>query len=184
MATTHSPNPNQTAVLGGGCFWCLEAAFQQIAGIEAVTSGYAGGQQASPSYDEVSAGTTGHAEVVQLQFDPDIISYRDILEIFWTIHDPTTKDRQGHDQGSQYRSIILYANDEQQQAAEASKKQVQTLWPQPVVTEVMPLRQFYPAEDYHQNYFRNHPEQAYCQIVINPKLQHLRERFASRLKVQ
>ncbi|MDB5178549.1 MAG: Peptide methionine sulfoxide reductase msrA [Patescibacteria group bacterium] len=173
---------NQTAVLGGGCFWCLEAAYQEIEGIGRVVSGYAGGQVPNPSYEQVSGGATGHAEVVQLTFHPNVVTYADILDIFWAIHDPTTPGRQGHDVGPQYRSIILYADDEQKRLAESSKQHIQTLWPQPVITEIVPLEAFYPAEKYHQNYFRSHPEQAYCQAVINPKLQKLREKFHDRLK--
>lgn len=172
----------QTATLGGGCFWCLEAAFQEIAGVVKVVSGYAGGQTLHPTYEQVSSGQTGHAEVVQLIFDPAVISYQDILEVFWTIHDPTTLNRQGADIGSQYRSVILYVTDEQKADAEQSKAAVQKLWPDPVVTQIAPLEKFWQAEDYHQNYFKSHPEQAYCQVVINPKLQKLRQKFQARLK--
>lgn len=177
-----SSRTTERAVLGGGCFWCLEAAYQEIAGIKGSLSGYAGGQIAHPTYEQVSSGTTGHAEVVQLTYEPATITYEDILEIFWAIHDPTTSNRQGNDVGSQYRSIILYANERQKQLAEYSKSHIQKLWPQPVVTEVKPLKHFYRAEDYHQNYFRQHPQQAYCQIVINPKLHKLRQKFHDRLK--
>lgn len=179
---TSHPHTTSKAVLGGGCFWCLEAVYQEVAGIESVMSGYAGGQMPDPTYEQVSSGATGHAEVVKLAFDPAIISYNDVLDIFWAIHDPTTPGRQGNDVGSQYRSIILYADDEQKQTAEQSKAAVAKLWPNPVVTEIKPLEAFYEAEDYHQNYFRNHPEQAYCQLIINPKLQKLREKFHDRLK--
>lgn len=172
----------ETATLGGGCFWCLEAAYQQIRGVEQVVSGYAGGQTVSPTYEQVSGGGTGHAEVVQVQFDPAVLSYTDVLDIFWAIHDPTTPGRQGNDVGSQYRSIILYADEEQKQVAEKSISTVAKLWPNPIVTQIEPLDKFYPAEDYHQNYFNNHPEQGYCQAVINPKLQKLRQKFTDRLK--
>jgi peptide-methionine (S)-S-oxide reductase len=172
----------KTAVLAGGCFWCLEAVYQEIAGVTQVVSGYAGGHTANPTYEQVAAGRTGHAEVVQVTYDPAVISYDDILDIFWTIHDPTTVDRQGNDAGPQYRSIILYNNEQQQAQAEHSRDAVQKLWPNPVATQIVPLQKFYPAEDYHQNYFRNHSEQAYCQIVINPKLKKLREKFKARLK--
>jgi peptide-methionine (S)-S-oxide reductase len=172
----------ETAVLAGGCSWCLEAAYQEIAGVESVVSGYAGGHVPNPSYEQVSSGTTGHAETVRVTYDPDVISYSDILEIFWTIHNPTTPNRQGNDVGTQYRSVIFYESDQQKRLAEASKAEIAKLWPDPVVTEITSLKRFYKAEDYHQNYFRNHPEAAYCQVVINPKLHKLREKFASRLK--
>jgi len=172
----------QVATLGGGCFWCLEAAYQQIRGVEQVVSGYAGGTTTNPTYGRVCGGTTGHAEVVQITFDPTVITYPDILGIFWAIHDPTTPDRQGHDVGSEYRSIILYTGPEQRTEAETSKAAVQELWLSPIVTEIVPLERFYPAESYHQNYFQSHPSQAYCQIVINPKLEKLKAEFATRLK--
>ena len=183
-AALSAPSPKQleTAVLGGGCFWCLEAAFQEIAGVVRVVSGYAGGHKANPTYEQVCAGNTGHAEVVQVDYDANIITYTDILDIFWSLHNPTTPDRQGNDVGPQYRSLILYVTDQQREQAEASRSQTQKLWPEPIVTEILPLDTFYPAEDYHQNYFVNHPEQAYCQIVINPKLVKLRQKFRARLK--
>jgi len=179
--TTQNPH-TETAILAGGCFWCLEAAYQEITGVESVVSGYAGGHVPDPSYERVSTGTTGHAETVSITYDPDVISYSDILDIFWTIHNPTTPNRQGNDVGTQYRSVIFYTDDEQKRLAEASKAEVAKLWPDPVVTEIVPLEQFFKAEDYHQNYYRNHPEAAYCQVVINPKLHKLREKFAARLK--
>lgn len=172
----------QTITLGGGCFWCLEAAYQRIQGITKVLSGYAGGTVPNPSYEAVCTGRTGHAEVVQVTFDPAIITLDEVLQIFWAIHDPTMPDRQGHDVGSEYRSIILYSNEEQRQVAEASKLKVQELWPDPLVTQVVSLEHFYPAEAYHQNYFNTHPEAAYCQIVINPKLEVLKKEFAARLR--
>ena len=172
----------QTATLGGGCFWCLEAVYQEIEGVERVVSGYAGGTVEDPSYEAVCSGKTGHAEVVQVYFDPDVLSYADILEVFWAIHNPTTPDRQGHDFGSQYRSIILTGDDAQQDAAEHSRDSIAKLWPDPVVTEILSLVIFYEAESHHQNYFRSNPERAYCQAVINPKLVHLRAAFAGRLK--
>lgn len=175
-------NNFQQAVLGGGCFWCLEAAYQQIAGVSEVEPGYAGGHWPDPTYERVCSGTTGHAEVVRVTFDPAVIDFEAVLEIFWTIHDPTTPNRQGHDVGSEYRSMILYADENQRRQAEASKAQTQKLWPDPVVTEIVPLEKFWPAEAYHRNYFQTHPEQAYCQVVINPKLEKLRQRFAERLK--
>lgn len=177
-----SHQPTQTIVLGGGCFWCLEAVYQMIEGVTHVTSGYADGATKNPGYQEVGMGSTGHAEVVKVEFDPAVIALSDILEIFWTIHDPTTQDRQGNDAGSQYRSIILYDGESQRQIAEDSKSAVVPLWNKPIVTQILPLTKFYEAEDYHQNYYRNNPDQGYCQVIINPKLAKLREKFASRLK--
>lgn len=175
-------NEQQTATLGGGCFWCLEASYQLIKGVEKVVNGYAGGHTDNPTYESVSTRTTGHAEVVQIHFDPKIITYKEILDIFWAIHDPTTLNRQGNDVGDDYRSIILFNDAKQKEVSEESIKEVAKLWPNPIVTELKPLEHFYPAEDYHQNYFNNHPEQAYCQIVINPKLEKLRRKFEARLK--
>jgi peptide-methionine (S)-S-oxide reductase len=172
----------ESAILGGGCFWCLDAAFREISGIENVICGYAGGQWPDPSYERVSAGTTGHAEVVEIFFDPEIISYTDVLDIFWVIHDPTTKNAQGHDIGSQYRSIILYQSEDQKNIAAQSIAEIAKLWPNPVVTELLPLEKFYPAEDYHQEYFAKNPGQGYCVAVINPKLVKIREKFKARLK--
>jgi peptide-methionine (S)-S-oxide reductase len=171
-----------TATLGGGCFWCLEASYQLIKGVKDVVSGYAGGNKPNPTYEEVSNGDTNHVEVVQISYDPSVINYTDILEVFWAIHNPTTPDRQGNDVGTQYRSAIFYMNEDQKKIAEESKAGVAKLWPDPIVTEIVPLEHFYPAEEYHQNYFKNHPEQAYCQLVINPKLQKLRQKFTARLK--
>lgn len=172
----------EIATLGGGCFWCLDAAYRQIKGVTDVVSGYAGGQKESPTYEQVCDGTTGHAEVVQVHFDPDIIAYEDILDIFWVIHDPTTPGRQGNDVGSQYRSVIFYSDERQRQAAEDSAMRIAKLWPNPIVTEIKKLERFYPAEEYHQNYFAKNPTQGYCQAVINPKLQKLRQKFTDRLK--
>jgi peptide-methionine (S)-S-oxide reductase len=172
-----------TAYLGGGCFWCLDAAFREISGIIDVVSGYAGGHWPNPTYERVTTGTTGHAEIVKVIFDPSIIEYNDVLDIFWVIHDPTTKDRQGYDVGTQYRSIILYGSDEEKTIAENSIAEIAKLWPQPVTTELVPLETFYPAEDYHQDYFAKNPAQGYCTAVINPKLVKIREKFKARLKV-
>lgn len=171
----------QSIVLGGGCFWCLEAAYQLIKGVTKVTSGFAGGKTENPSYYAVVGGTTGHAEVVRLEFDLTVISLEDILDVFWAIHDPTTLNRQGNDVGTQYRSIILYEGDEQKKVAEKSINEVAKLWPNEIVTELKPLEHFYEAEVEHQNYFKNHPAQAYCQVIINPKLSKLREKFAEKL---
>jgi len=171
------------ATLGGGCFWCLDAAYRQIDGVTGVVSGYAGGSRPNPTYQQVCTGATGHAEVVQVEFDPEVISYGDILDIFWSIHDPTTKDRQGADVGTQYRSVIFTHDDAQAATARASRDAIQQAWPRPVVTEIEPLPAFYPAEEYHQDYFARNPQQGYCQAVINPKLAKLRQHHAARLKV-
>jgi peptide-methionine (S)-S-oxide reductase len=172
----------EIATLAGGCFWCLDAAYRQIDGVTGVVSGYAGGHRPDPSYEQVSAGSTGHAEVVNVEFDPEVISFPEILEIFWTIHDPTTLNRQGADVGTQYRSAIFYHDDAQKAAAEASRDAVQELWSNPLVTEIVPLQAFYPAEDYHQDYYAKNPGQGYCVAVINPKLKKLREHHLGRIK--
>lgn len=174
----------QVATLGGGCFWCLEAVYQEMSGIHEVISGYAGGDEPDPTYRQVGSGTTGHAEVVQLRFDPQVVSYREILEVFFTIHDPTTLNRQGADVGPQYRSIILYHDPEQKQAAEQviAAFEQQKIWSRPIVTEVEPLERFYMAEDYHQNYYRSNPRQPYCTVVIDPKVTKFRKAFADKLK--
>ena len=174
----------ETATLGGGCFWCLDAAYREIDGVTGVVSGYAGGQRPNPTYEQVCTGKTGHAEVVQVEFDPDVLSFADVLDILWSIHDPTTRDRQGADVGTQYRSVIFYADDDQRRVAEASRDAIQQAWPNPVVTEILPLEAFYPAEEYHQNYFARNPNQGYCQLIINPKLKKLRDRYAARLKAR
>jgi len=169
----------ETATLGGGCFWCLEAIYQNVKGVSLVVSGYAGGSVDNPSYQAVCSGTTGHAEVMQITFDPDVISYDNILYIFWRMHDPTTPNRQGADVGTQYRSIIFYHDETQQEIAEHSRKQADAsgLWDNAIVTEVVPLTRFYPAEDYHQNYYRNNPRQAYCTMVIDPKVDKFKKSF-------
>lgn len=173
----------ESIVLGGGCFWCLDAAYRRVKGIMTVTSGYAGSQWPNPTYERICTGTTGHAEVVKLDFDPAVISLQTILEIFWMLHDPTTLNRQGNDAGTQYRSIILFNSAEQQQAIQASiHKIAKELWGDKVTTEVAPLEKFYPAEDYHQDYFNKNPEQGYCQVIINPKLEKLTKKFAQLLK--
>ncbi len=167
----------ETATLGGGCFWCMEAAYQQLKGVISVTSGYAGGTTANPTYEEVCSGRTGHAEVVQVVFDPTAISYRDIIDFFWEAHNPTTRNRQGADVGSQYRSIILYANPEQKSIAEASLREAQKRFDQPIVTEIVPLAAFYQAEKYHQDYYNRNASSPYCRAVITPKLQKLKKYF-------
>jgi len=167
------PPALQTAVFGMGCFWCSEALYERFRGVQVAVCGYAGGDKANPSYEEVSSGTTGHAEVVQVTFDPSVITYQQLLDIFWEVHDPTTLNRQGPDEGTQYRSLILYANDEQKRLAEASKAAAQKKFSGPLTTEISPLKTFYPAEDYHQSYFKKHPDAPYCYYVIGPKLQKL-----------
>ena len=174
----------ETATLGGGCFWCIEAAYQEVDGVESVQSGYAGGDVPNPTYRQVCTGDTGHAEVTQIAFNPDVISYRDLLEIFFTIHNPTTKDRQGPDVGSQYRSIILYHDEGQRETATSVIEMLESenVFDDPIVTEVEPLDMFYEAEPEHENYYRNNPEAAYCQSVISPKLSKLRQKHADKLR--
>jgi peptide-methionine (S)-S-oxide reductase len=170
------------ATLGGGCFWCLEAVYTELRGVERVISGYAGGSVAQPTYEQVCSGGTGHAEVVQVSFDPAEISYRDILDVFFTIHDPTTLNRQGADVGTQYRSAIFYHSAEQQQTATQVIGELKDVYSDPIVTEVQPLDRFYPAEGYHQDYFARNPGQPYCQFVVAPKVAKARQKFLSRLK--
>lgn len=172
------------ATLAGGCFWCLEAVFERLRGVERVVSGYTGGHVPNPSYEAVCAGATGHAEAVQVTFDPGVISYRELLELFFAFHDPTTLDRQGPDVGTQYRSAIFYHDAEQERVAREviAELERERVWHAPIVTELRPLEVFYPAEGYHQQYYRRHPRQLYCQAVIAPKLAKLRGRYADRLK--
>ena len=172
----------ELATLAGGCFWCLDAVYRDLRGVEQVVSGYMGGQTANPSYELVCTGTSGHAEVVQITFDPDVISYRELLEVFFTIHDPTTLNRQGADSGTQYRSAIFYHSQEQKATAEEVIAAVQPLWGNPIVTEVAPTDTFYPGEDYHQDYFNNNPNQPYCQAVIEPKVAKARATFLEKLR--
>ena len=174
----------ELATLGGGCFWCLEAAYGAVEGIEAVQSGYAGGDVPNPSYQQVCTGRTGHAEVVQLRSDPEVTGYRDLLEIFFTLHDPTTLNRQGADVGTQYRSVIFHHDEEQRRIAEELMRELSEagIWQDPIVTQLEPLPTFYPAEDYHRDYYVRNTEQPYCQVVIAPKLSKLRQKFAARLK--
>lgn len=180
----NSPGRTETATLGGGCFWCLEPLFEELEGVLNVVVGYAGGMTPDPDYRQVCTGTTGHAEVVQITFDPDIISYQEILEVFFSIHDPTTLNRQGADVGTQYRSIILYHDQSQKEIAEAVMREMteEGIWQHPVVTEVLPYQVFYEAEEYHQEYFRKNPYQGYCAVVISPKLSKFRKKFRERLK--
>lgn len=175
----HEASENGIATLGGGCFWCQEAVFSELRGVRNVVSGYSGGTIENPGYDEVCSGRTGHAEVVRVMFDPAIISYREILDVFFTIHDPTQLNRQGHDVGTQYRSVIFTHSGEQMEIA---KRTLGELGVAPVVTEVLPAGKFYPAENYHQKYFENNAYQPYCRFVVKPKLQEFRSRFAGKLK--
>jgi peptide-methionine (S)-S-oxide reductase len=174
----------EVATLAGGCFWCLETVYDQLRGVDDVVSGYAGGRVQNPSYKEVCAGTTGHAEVIQLTFDPTAISFREILEVFFTVHDPTTLNRQGADVGTQYRSAIFYHSPEQKAMAEQVISEINAakIWPASIVTEVTPFQEFYPAEDYHQEYFARNPTQGYCSFVIAPKVAKFRKQYLSRLK--
>jgi peptide-methionine (S)-S-oxide reductase len=174
----------EVATLGGGCFWCLEAVYEDLKGVENVESGYSGGFVENPTYRQVCSETTGHAEVVQVTFAPEVISFREILEVFFTIHDPTTLNRQGADVGTQYRSAIFYHDEEQRRVAEdlISELEAEGLWPNPIVTEVTPFDRYYRAEDYHQEYFRNNSYQPYCQVVIAPKVAKFRKKYLEKLK--
>lgn len=177
-------NGKEVATLGGGCFWCLEAVYDELKGVEQVESGYAGGRVPNPTYHQVCTGKTGHAEVVQIVFDPNEITFRNILEVFFTIHDPTTLNRQGADVGTQYRSVIFYHTPEQKQVAEEVIRELEAarVWKDPIVTEIAPFEAFYRAEDYHQEYYRNNAYQPYCQVVISPKLDKFRKTFAEKRK--
>lgn len=174
----------ETITLGGGCFWCLEAAFQTIRGVQSVISGYSGGARPDPTYQQVCSGATGHAEVVQVEFDTDAISLETLLRVFFAIHDPTTLNRQGADVGTQYRSVIFYHSEDQRETAERVMTELagEGIWSSPVVTQLEPLSRFYPAESYHQDYYRQHPGQGYCQAVISPKLAKLRAAYAALLR--
>ncbi|MCB9069709.1 MAG: peptide-methionine (S)-S-oxide reductase MsrA [Calditrichae bacterium] len=172
------------ATFGGGCFWCVEAVFLELKGVEKVVSGYAGGKIPNPTYEQICSGTTGHAEVIQIAFDPAVISYDQLLTVFWHVHDPTTLNRQGADVGTQYRSTIMVHNEEQRSIAEVSKAETDAsgLWNDPIVTEIVPLDVFYPAESYHQDYYNRNPRQGYCSFVIAPKMQKFRKEFADWLR--
>jgi len=176
----------EVATLGGGCFWCTEAVFSLLKGVEKVESGYSGGKMENPTYEKVSTGTTGHVEVVQISFNPDMISFKEILEVFFSSHDPTTLNRQGQDIGTQYRSVIFYHDDQQKIIAEqVIKKLTETkTWNKPIVTQIEPFKIFYKAEEYHQNYFKNHPEKTYCSIIIAPKINKLKQHYLGKLKLQ
>lgn len=174
----------ETVTFGSGCFWCTEAVFEQLKGVSSVVSGYSGGHVENPSYEQVTTGRTGHAEVCQIQFDPEQISFEDMLEVFFNTHDPTTLNRQGNDVGTQYRSVIFYRTEDQREIAERVKTELDNsgTWKTPIVTEIVPLEKFYPAEDYHQNYFRNNPNQGYCRMVIAPKLDKFEKVFKLKIK--
>jgi len=182
--TTASSGSGTTemATLGGGCFWCVEAVYQELNGVLKVESGYSGGHVSNPTYREIGTGTTGHAEVAQITYDPAVVTFEEILEVFFTVHDPTTLNRQGNDVGTQYRSVIFYHNDAQKTIAEAAKSAATELWANPIVTQIAPLDKFYKAEDYHQNYYRDNPSQPYCVYVVGPKVKKFREKFAEKLK--
>ena len=172
----------EIATLGGGCFWCLEAVYQQLKGVQAVESGYADGHVKNPTYEQVCEGSTGHAEAVRVTFDPDIVSYRDILEIFFTIHDPTTLNRQGNDSGTQYRSVIYFHSPQQHEMAKHVIAEMANVWDAPLVTELSPAGEYYKAEDYHQNYFQQNQMQGYCAFVVAPKVAKLRKIFSDKIK--
>jgi peptide-methionine (S)-S-oxide reductase len=174
----------EVATLAGGCFWCLEAVFKEVKGVQRVLSGYTGGKKENPTYDDVCSDKTGHAEALDITFFPDVISYREILEIFFTVHDPTTMNRQGHDTGSQYRSAVFYHDEAQKSIAEKVIGEINNahIWSSPIVTELKPYTKFYSAEEYHRDYFENHPEQGYCQAIIAPKVLKFRQKWAGKLK--
>lgn len=174
----------ETATFAAGCFWCVEAVFSCLRGVETVVSGYAGGRVPNPTYAQVCSGTTDHAEVVQVTFDPEVISFSELLEVFWRSHDPTTRNRQGADVGTQYRSAIFFRDENQRQVAERSKGEAEAagFWPAPIVTEIVPHANFYPAEEGHQDYYRQNPDQLYCRVVIDPKIHKLKKEFVDKLK--
>lgn len=184
MTQLSSSGQKETATFGNGCFWCTEAIFKSLKGVETVESGYSGGKIKNPTYREVCSGLTGHAEVIQITFDPSVITYDELLEVFWETHDPTTPNRQGADVGTQYRSAVFYHTPEQKEAAEKYKAELnkQNVYNKPVVTEITPFDKFYKAEDYHQNYYANNPTQGYCQMIIVPKLEKFRKVFKDKLK--
>ena len=181
---SNSTERNQAATLGGGCFWCLEAVYDELRGVQSVVSGYAGGNVPHPTYEAVCSGSTGHAEVVQVTYDPAALSFRDLLDVFFTIHDPTTLNRQGNDVGTQYRSTVFTHDDDQRIAAEQviEEMTLASVWDDPIVTEITPLETFYRAEEYHQQYFKKNPFQPYCLVVVRPKVSKFRKQFISNLK--
>jgi peptide-methionine (S)-S-oxide reductase len=175
-STPTGSGQTEVAVLGGGCFWCIEAVYQRLPGVKSVTSGYAGGHVANPTYQDVCTGDTGHAEVARIEFDPAVLTYEKLLEVFFEAHDPTTLNRQGADEGTQYRSVVFYLNEEQHKVAARAKISAQSHWDDPIVTEIKPLTHFYAAENYHQDYFNQHPNQGYCSFVIRPKVKKLQDK--------
>jgi peptide-methionine (S)-S-oxide reductase len=183
MTLLPTPPGKEIATLAGGCFWCTEAIFRELKGVEQVEPGYAGGQTVNPTYEQVCSGTTGHAEAIQITFDPKLLSFRDLLDIFFTTHDPTTRNRQGADVGTQYRSTIFYHSQQQKESAAQVIHEIEEakVWTAPIVTEVVPFTNFYRAEDYHQNYFALHAQQPYCQVVIAPKVAKFREHYRAKL---
>jgi peptide-methionine (S)-S-oxide reductase len=184
LEPAESPRGMAKATFGAGCFWCTEAVFQQLKGVQSVVSGYSGGSVKNPTYRQVCTGTTGHAEAIQVTYDPAVISYEELLEVFWQTHDPTTRDRQGNDVGPQYRSVIFYHTDEQKRLAEHYKQQLDAsgAFPSPIVTEIVPFTEFYRAEGYHQNYFEENPAQSYCRAIIRPKVEKVKKVFRNKLK--
>ncbi|UAY53714.1 peptide-methionine (S)-S-oxide reductase MsrA [Ferruginibacter albus] len=184
MTTTNSSQKTDTATFGNGCFWCTEAVFQELKGVLKVTSGYSGGTVENPTYKQVCTGTTGHAECLQIVYDPSVISYDELLEVFWKTHDPTTLNRQGNDVGTQYRSVVFYHSDEQKAKAEKYKDELNKAgaYPDPIVTIIEPFTKFYPAEDYHQNYFNENGDEPYCRLVIRPKVEKFEKVFKDKLK--
>jgi len=174
----------QIATFGGGCFWCIEAVMQRLKGVDEVVSGYTGGSVKNPTYKDICSGSTGHAEVIQVTFNPDVISYEDLINIFMTSHDPTTLNQQGADRGTQYRSAIFYHDDEQKAITVKVISELMEYFPAPIVTQVVPLDIFYPAEDYHQDYYNSNPDAVYCRVVIDPKIKKLKDKYADQLKLQ
>ncbi len=181
---TDNKKNNDIAYLAGGCFWCFEAIFQNLQGVEEVTSGYSGGNVKNPTYEQVCSGKTGHAEVIKIEYDTSLITYKELLEVFFTTHDPTTLNRQGNDVGTQYRSVIFYQTQDQKIAAEQMKSEIENkkIWDNTIVTEISPLREFYEAEEFHQEYFLNNPTQSYCNVVIEPKVSKFRKQYSEKLK--
>jgi peptide-methionine (S)-S-oxide reductase len=189
FSTVSAAEPTPTgktefAVVGGGCFWCTEAQYEMLKGVKAVVSGYANGTKENPTYKEVCTGTTGHNEVIQIEYDPSVVTYKELLEFFWVAHDPTTLNRQGNDVGDQYRSGIYYTSEEQKKIAEESMKAAQKDWGDPIVTEIVPLKKFYPAEDYHQDYFEKNPTAGYCRAVVSPKVAKFRQKLIKEGKIK
>ena len=174
----------ESAVIGGGCFWCVEAQYKMLKGVQKVVSGYAGGTVDNPTYKQVCNGDTGHAEVIRIDYDPDIITFKDIIDLFWLAHDSTTLNRQGNDEGTQYRSTIMYSSEEQKKIAEASMAEAQKEIQGKIVTEIVALKKFYPAEDYHQDYFANNPYQGYCRVVVSPKVAKFKKKLEEKAKIK